>query len=190
MRRVLIADDSESIRQIVRAVLEREGWSVCGEAANGLRAVELAAVLKPDLVLLDFLMPRMDGLHAAEQILSVCPRLPIILYTLHKDRFLERRAKAIGLRKVISKNDIVSELIACLEGFQEPGAQPVDHARLFDIFRVEMGSSPRWISSTQGFQDAKLRMEQLALEERGRYFVYDSGIGQVRARMDTRSAAE
>jgi CheY-like chemotaxis protein len=79
MSRVLLADDSESIRKALHDVIRREGWTVCGEASNGEEAVAMARELAPDLVVLDFLMPTMNGLAAAERILEANPQLPIIL---------------------------------------------------------------------------------------------------------------
>jgi DNA-binding NarL/FixJ family response regulator len=87
---------------------------VCGEAANGKEAVELAAKTSPDVILLDFQMPVMNGLEAAEEILKASPSVPVILYTLHQNSFFESRAKAIGVRKVISKGDIFSALLSSM----------------------------------------------------------------------------
>lgn len=94
----------------------REDWIVCGEAANGLQAVQLAAKLKPDAVLLDFRMPVMNGLDAAREIIKNDPSVPIAMYTLvdQSARF-ESEAQKIGVRKIISKTDMLQSLASSLD---------------------------------------------------------------------------
>jgi DNA-binding NarL/FixJ family response regulator len=126
MPRVLIADDYAPLRDALKTVLfSRRSWVICGEAADGAQAVDMASALKPDLVLLDFLMPKINGLQAAEQILRTHPTVPIVLYTLHKHQLLESKAKALGVRRVIAKGDIFCELIASLEELFGPALSPV-----------------------------------------------------------------
>jgi CheY-like chemotaxis protein len=116
MPRVLIADDNQFLRDTLKAVVfDRKNWTVCGEAADGGEAVEMAAKLHPDVILLDFQMPVMNGLRAAEKILTDSPAVPIILYTLHKNSFLETQAKSVGVRSVVDKVDSFSDLITSLE---------------------------------------------------------------------------
>jgi DNA-binding NarL/FixJ family response regulator len=92
--RILIADDQEMVRKMLRALLETHtDWQVCAEAANGLEAVQKAAELKPDAIILDLAMPEMDGLHAAREILSNSPTLPILLHTNHAFSTLALEAK-------------------------------------------------------------------------------------------------
>ena len=114
--RVLIADDNETIRRALRGMFTSSGheWSVCGEAANGEEAVQLAANLKPDIVLLDFQMPVVNGLDAAREIGKNHPSLPVAMYTLHQNTMFEKQAQAYGVRKVISKTDVFSALIPSL----------------------------------------------------------------------------
>jgi len=100
----LKTDDSALIRPMLDAAFEvRADWTICGEAANGRQAVLLAAELKPDLILLDFLMPMRTGLQAAEEILKIMPHVPIVLYTFYDNAQLEAEAKKIGVRKVVAK---------------------------------------------------------------------------------------
>lgn len=119
MRKILIADDNESVRNALRDVLSRQnGWAVCGEATNGRSAVSLALELKPDLIILDFLMPLMNGLAAAAEISRTLPSVPVVLYTMHNSEQLDREAKKVGIKKVISKvgpfDSFVAELAALL----------------------------------------------------------------------------
>ncbi len=111
MPRVLIADDNEMIRRSLKSVLfSGKGWLVCGEATNGLQAVQMVAKLKPDVILLDFQMPVMNGVSAAKEIIKDNPSIPVAMYTLTQNIQLEAAAKAVGVRKVISKADIFSAL--------------------------------------------------------------------------------
>jgi CheY-like chemotaxis protein len=104
MARILIADDNAAMRASLGALLAGEGWSVCGEAADGRQAVEMAAQLVPDLIILDLAMPVLDGLHAAVEILSADPTRPILLYTLHNSGVIEVKAKKAGIREVVFEN--------------------------------------------------------------------------------------
>lgn len=117
MPRVLIADDNQFLRDALKAVVfdKKSNWTVCGEAANRGEAVEMAAKLHPDVILLDFQMPVMNGLSAAKQILNDSPSVPIVLYTLHKNAVLESQTKSLGVRTVISKVESFSDLMANLE---------------------------------------------------------------------------
>lgn len=63
--RILIVDDGDSVRDIIRIFLEKEGFQICGEAADGVEAIEKAKTLRPDLIVLDLAMPGMNGVAAA-----------------------------------------------------------------------------------------------------------------------------
>jgi len=112
------------VRKMLRALLETHAdWQVCAEAANGLEAVEKAAELKPDAIILDLAMPEMDGLHAAREILSNSPTLPILLHTNHAFSTLALEAKKNGIREVINKSVSEQELISAVEALlNERGA--------------------------------------------------------------------
>lgn len=126
MQRILIADDHESVRNALRDVLsQKSGWTVCGEATNGQSAVSLALTLKPDLIILDFLMPLMNGLAAAREISKVLPDVPIVLYTMHKSEPLEKEAKKAGIKKVISKVGRFEDFIAEVSEFLRDGEAPI-----------------------------------------------------------------
>src|SRR2546429_7146064 len=93
--RVLVADDHTIVRQGLRVLLQREGFEVVGEAANGAEAVRLATETMPDVVVLDYGMPLMNGLAAAREIMVSCPRAKLILLTMHADdRYV---LEAVGL---------------------------------------------------------------------------------------------
>jgi response regulator NasT len=78
--RVLIAEDETIVRLDVRETLESAGYAVCGEAADGLAAVELAERLRPDLIVIDAKMPKLDGVEASRRILE-SQHVPIVMLT-------------------------------------------------------------------------------------------------------------
>jgi len=108
---VLIVDDSANVRAQIRVQLERSGFEVCGEAADGLEAVEKAPQLKPDLIILDLSMPRMHGIEAARELSKACPSVPIILYTLHADMIRSGRNLPEGVTEVVSKSENLLERV-------------------------------------------------------------------------------
>ena len=79
------------------------GWQICGEAGNGAEAMKKAIELKPDLVVLDFRMPVLDGFTAARHIREALPKVPILLYTFLEFPPLEKVAKKAGINEVVDK---------------------------------------------------------------------------------------
>jgi len=99
--RILIADDHPTVRRNLKQLLESKmKWRVCGEAANGLEAVQKAALLMPDVIILDARMPEMDGFEAASQISSATPAVSILMYTNFD---VAPGTKAVGVRQIINK---------------------------------------------------------------------------------------
>ncbi len=104
--RILIVDDSPLVRQRLRDMLQQHtAWEVCGEAANGRDAVEKVQLMKPDLIVLDFLMPGMDGLQTAREIGKVVPSIPILMFTMHLSQQLVEEARNVGIRGAVAKSD-------------------------------------------------------------------------------------
>lgn len=103
--RILIVDDSAIFRRGLRMVLKsRSEWEVCGEAADGVEGIVKTRELNPDLVIMDFSMPRMTGLEAAREMLKEFPRVPILLLTLFLTGQLAEEASKIGIRASLQKN--------------------------------------------------------------------------------------
>jgi DNA-binding NarL/FixJ family response regulator len=91
------------------------GWVVAGEAANGRDAVELAAALKPDIVVLDLTMPELNGLEAARKIISVNPAARVLILTAHESEQLVREVLSAGAQGYVLKSDAGRILIAALQ---------------------------------------------------------------------------
>ncbi|SMP48100.1 response regulator [Anoxynatronum buryatiense] len=114
MKRVLIVDDSPIIHNLLRKVLERNGYEVCGDAKNGKEGVDLYAELKPDLVFMDITMPVMEGIDAARFIKEKDPSAKIIMLSAMGDDAIKEEAHSIGvdifLKKPFDDYKIVSAI--------------------------------------------------------------------------------
>ncbi|MGC2260600.1 MAG: response regulator transcription factor [Candidatus Sulfotelmatobacter sp.] len=107
MTRLLIADDSLPLRCGLRTLLElNSDWQVCGEAVDGADAVEKAHELAPDLIVMDFSMPQMDGVQAAQEIAKSGTVTPILLVTLNLSSEITELARNAGLRGAMSKSEL------------------------------------------------------------------------------------
>src|SRR5437879_12152668 len=101
--RILLADDHAIVRQGLKALLEREGFAVVAEAGDGQEALREARERCPDVGVLDFSMPLLDGLDAAREILKVCPRARALLLTMHTaDHYFLEAARA-GITRYAAK---------------------------------------------------------------------------------------
>ncbi len=108
--RILLADDHKAVREGLKEVLEHEGFTVIGEAADGREAVQLALTLKPEIALLDLAMPFKTGIEAAGEILSALPATKLIILTVHRDREYISQAIRAGVHGYILKTRAVAEL--------------------------------------------------------------------------------
>jgi DNA-binding NarL/FixJ family response regulator len=107
--RILLVDDNPSVRRYLRAVLEQQNsWIVCGEARSGAEAVEKVLETTPDLVVLDYRMPDLNGVDIAREISRLCPKTCILMVTLHLSRQLVEQARIAGVRGACAKQDIGS----------------------------------------------------------------------------------
>jgi two-component system chemotaxis response regulator CheY len=113
---VLIVDDSQAIRRLTRTFIESQTkFEVCGEAVDGLDGLEKARDLHPDLIILDFSMPRMDGLHVAKELKRTMSLIPVILFTVYADAIDLKDVSSAGVSAVVSKSDDLSVLAERVE---------------------------------------------------------------------------
>jgi DNA-binding NarL/FixJ family response regulator len=107
--RILVVDDNPSVRQYLRALLEQQStWQVCGEARTGREALQRVEKNPPDVILLDFQMPDLNGLDVARQISRQFPAIPILMVTIHLSRQLAEEARRVGIRGACAKSDVGS----------------------------------------------------------------------------------
>lgn len=120
--RILIADDEAVIRLGLRTMLEEHEYEVVGEASDGLRVIDLVAMLHPDLVLLDIKMPGIDGLAVARSLLAD-RAVPVIILTAYGDRALVDHAKEAGvlayLVKPLRESDLTPTIEVAMSRFRE-----------------------------------------------------------------------
>lgn len=117
--RILIADDKPLVRAGIRLLLEQHAdWSVCGEAADGVEAVEQAVALKPDVILLDLSMPRLDGLSALPLIRQKAPSTAVVIVTLHQSLEVAKIAAGGGAAAYLTKSLLTNDLVPALENIQ------------------------------------------------------------------------
>ena len=123
MPMVLVADDSASTRLAVRRLLEgRHPELSIREAIDGLDAIQQAEKLKPDLILLDLNMPRVNGAEAASALKNLLPDTPIIMFTVFQDLIGQSLCSALGVES-ISKTDSVSKLLERVDALFPPSSQ-------------------------------------------------------------------
>lgn len=178
--RVVIAEDEALIRLDLKEMLEEEGYTVVGEAGDGEQAVELAREHRPDLVILDVKMPRLDGISAAEKIAEESIA-PVLMLTAFSQRDLVERARDAGamayLVKPFSKSDVVPAIEMAVSRFTELKqlekeiadlTQRLETRKLVDraksILQTAYGLSEpaafRWIQKTS--MDRRMSMQQVA----------------------------
>lgn len=107
--RILLADDNPAVRRYLRGLLEQQqDWRVCDEASDGMDAVQRFDSGRHDLIILDFQMPRLNGLEAAKQIIRDSPKTPILMVTLYLSKQLASEAQKVGIRGTCPKTHISS----------------------------------------------------------------------------------
>lgn len=107
--RILVVDDNPAVRHYLRAILEQQtAWQVCDEARTGGEALQRVKKAPPDLILLDFQMPDLNGLDVAQQISELFPRIPILMVTIHLSTQLAEAARRVGVRGACAKSDVGS----------------------------------------------------------------------------------
>jgi two-component system response regulator DesR len=129
MKRIPIADDSAVVRRGLRELIEHTlDWDVCGEAVNGAEAIERAREPHPDMLLLDFAMPGMNGFDTARELAKVEPNLPVLLCTVQLSNHVVREAEKIGIQGAVSKSKVsqITDGIAAVLGHETFYCWPTD----------------------------------------------------------------
>ena len=107
--RILVVDDNPAVRHYLRAILEQQTtWQVSDEARTGEEALQRVKKAPPDLILLDFQMPDLNGLDVAQQISELFLRIPILMVTIHLSSQLAEAAKRVEVRGACAKSDVGS----------------------------------------------------------------------------------
>jgi CheY-like chemotaxis protein len=112
-KHILIVDDSDVVRHGIRAFLERSGY-VCSEAADGAEAITKARQLKPDLIVMDLVLPGINGIEATSVIRSTMPEVPIIAFTMYESMANSLKSK-LAIGTVVSKPDGLRKLVECIQ---------------------------------------------------------------------------
>jgi DNA-binding NarL/FixJ family response regulator len=117
---VLLVDDHTFLRKELRKILEAESdIQVVGEAANGKQAVEMAIKLRPAVVVMDIVMPKLNGLDATRQIRQVVPAVKVLICSVHSDKAYVERAMAEGAAGYINKLTSADILVAAIRAVQQ-----------------------------------------------------------------------
>ena len=114
--RILVVDDNAAVRRSIRSLLmERADWSVCDEAADGIEAVAKARELRPDVILMDIAMPRMDGLEATRLIREQLPETKVVIVSQSAPAIVKRQSEEVGATAWLTKDVLVRDLIRTVE---------------------------------------------------------------------------
>jgi PAS domain S-box-containing protein len=125
--RILLVDDTEAVRRgLITLLARRADWFVCGEAVDGLEALEKAKTLRPDVVLMDISMPRMNGLDATRIIRRELPATKVLIISQNEPGIIHRQAQEVDAAASIAKSDVFQDLLPMLERLA--GDQNADRA--------------------------------------------------------------
>jgi DNA-binding NarL/FixJ family response regulator len=118
---VLVVDDDAIVRQMLCCVLALESdFGVCGEAENGLDAIEKARALRPDVILMDLSMPVMNGIEATRALKTLMPAVSVIIFSDYTDVFSEEEVLSAGITGLVSKSEHRSVLIDRIRALLHP----------------------------------------------------------------------
>lgn len=111
---VILADDHQIVRQGLKVLLQREGFNVVGEAANGLEAVQLAKTLQPEIAVIDLAMPLLNGLDTVREILKASSKTKSILLTVHSETHYILEGLQAGAKGFVMKTHAVEDLVRAI----------------------------------------------------------------------------
>ncbi len=120
---ILIVDDHEIVRSSIRDLLSsRPEWTICGEATDGLEGVEAAKTLRPDVILMDISMPRMNGLEATRILRKDLPESKVIIISQNDPASAQRQAQEVDAAAYIAKSDLTRYLLPTISRFLGNGS--------------------------------------------------------------------
>lgn len=158
--RILIADDHELIRKGIASTLEEvPGWTIVGQAENGRQAVELAANLRPDVVILDMTMPELNGLEATRQILANRTGERVLILTAHESEQLVREVLNAGAQGYVLKSDAGRALVTAVEALMD--GRPFFTSRVARIVLDGFLRSPEGVPSSEPAQTLSPREREI-----------------------------
>ena len=129
VKSILIVDDSPLIRRTLRTLLAQQAdWSVCGEAENGRDGIDKALQLKPDLIVIDLVMPVLNGIEASRVLKRLMPTTPLVMFTTFTDPYVKEEALAAGVKAVIPKSEGTTSLIGSIQQLLGSKGPVSDHA--------------------------------------------------------------
>lgn len=121
---ILIVDDDQGFREMVKRLLEREPEvSVVGEAGDGEEAVQRARELRPDVILMDIAMPRVDGLEATRRIKAERPETKVLILTIHNEEAYRRAAQESGADVFLPKKTLMADLLPAIRRLMGGGPE-------------------------------------------------------------------
>jgi len=133
--RLLVVDDHDVVRAGVRTLLARHaGFEICGEASNGLDAIQKVQSLKPDIAVVDIRMPDLDGLEVTRRIRKISPQTEVVILTMYDSSHLVEEAIRAGARGYVLKMAVGRDLAAAIEAahkqerFVSPGVSSSESA--------------------------------------------------------------
>lgn len=157
--RILIADDHEVVRHGLRQLLEAQpGWEIVGEASDGREAIAQATQWKPNVVVMDFSMPGLNGLEATIQILKAVPGTEVLVLTVHESEEVARRVLAAGARGYMLKSDAGRELVVAVQSLLEH--------RVFLTSRISDMVLKGYVQGVGSLTDEEFSGRQLTARER------------------------
>lgn len=113
--RVLIIDDNDTMRSVLRVTLRSDGYEVVGEAADGENGLILTAKLKPDIICLDIMMPKITGVDVLKRVKEVAPRTAVLMITAKNDRATIQEVLAAGANGLILKPFNTGTVLSTME---------------------------------------------------------------------------
>ncbi len=194
---ILLADDHTIVRQGLKLILSAHpDLHVVGEAANGKEAVELAAKLKPDIVLLDVAMPELNGIEATRKMVEANSRLRVLVLSMHKEAVYVREILRAGARGYILKDAIDTELLNAVRSVARGDGyiSPAVSGALLDDYRKDVTDpvdllSPREREVLQLIAEGKTNKE-IATKLNLSVYTVDSHRGKIMEKLNLHSTGE